>query len=513
MRLALLALLAAALSVAAEREACHSGLKGDFQFKTCASFCKQARAASHCKFCKCQQCGFCSGGTPAPAPRAVVAAVPAPAVTPAVAAATTTEASAPVATASAATPDPAVAPAATASSEGGGHLLPTSAAFAVVLALICYALAASRPRGHKSIAIGPEDEEPDEELLPYEEASKRAAAAASEPSPPPSAALADENPEAVQKRVLCVAFLCLQYSAYALLRRYATGILHEGWSFSSVLGVGEAIKFAISLYMISQKCDASEAPPGPLQERTRFLLLNSGKMAVPAILYLMMNMLGFVSLRRVDAGTFAIVQQSKIFFTAFFARVFLARVLSVPKWCALCCLVCGVVSISLHANPEYACFSAVAPAKPGSLVEGGPFQYLIGVVAVTMDSALSGFATIYFEKVLKTTVLTVWDRNLQLAFWSMTIYLPWAFYDHATNPFYGWSWLTVCVAALGAVGGILVALVIKYADGLAKNLSTASSIVITTACSHFLFGAPMSSTIILGSLIVIISGYNYQNVH
>jgi len=62
------------------------------------------------------------------------------------------------------------------------------------------------------------------------------------------------------------------------------------------------------------------------------------------------------------------------------------------------------------------------------------------------------------------------------------------------------------------VGGILVALVIKYADGLAKNLATASSIVLTTAASHFLFGAPMSTSIVLGSLIVIISGYNYQTV-
>ena len=49
---------------------------------------------------------------------------------------------------------------------------------------------------------------------------------------------------------------------------------------------------------------------------------------------------------------------------------------------------------------------------------------MVGVIAVTLDSLLSGFATVYFEKVLKTTVLTVWDRNLQLAFYSMLIYGP-----------------------------------------------------------------------------------------
>ena len=67
-------------------------------------------------------------------------------------------------------------------------------------------------------------------------------------------------------------------------------------------------------------------------------------------------------------------------------------------------------------------------------------QYVVGVAAVTIDSALSGFATIYFEKVLKTTALTVWDRNLQLAFWSTLIYIPWALIDHIANPFFGWSW-------------------------------------------------------------------------
>ena len=52
----------------------------------------------------------------------------------------------------------------------------------------------------------------------------------------------------------------VQYSAYALLRRYATGVLKEGWSSASVLGVGEALKFGISLAMMAAKEDGSESP-------------------------------------------------------------------------------------------------------------------------------------------------------------------------------------------------------------------------------------------------------------
>ncbi|EOD31573.1 hypothetical protein EMIHUDRAFT_231751 [Emiliania huxleyi CCMP1516] len=167
-----------------------------------------------------------------------------------------------------------------------------------------------------------------------------------------------------------------------------------------------------------------------------------------------------------SARTIQRAPTSKIFFTASFQRVLLGRTLSVPKW----------------------------------------------LVAVTLDCLLSGLATVYFEKVLKTTPLTVWDRNLQLAAYSLAIYLPWALYDSPSAPFAGWSAITCLVALLGALGGILVAMVIKYADGLAKNLSTASSIVLTTAAGHYAFNGPMNGSIILGSLMVIVSGYNYQTV-
>ena len=129
-----------------------------------------------------------------------------------------------------------------------------------------------------------------------------------------------------------------------------------------------------------------------------------------------------------------------------------------------------------------------------------------------VGAGAGSYATVYFERVLKTSVLTVWDRNLQLAFWSALIYVPWALYDHPTAPLHGWSLVTLLLALLGALGGILVALVIKHADGLAKSLSTASSIVLTTAASYVLFAGPMSTPIVIGSLIVVVAGYTYQKV-
>jgi len=532
----LAALLSALLPLAAaaaepEKVACQSGLRGDFTFKTCADFCKHTRASNHCRFCKCQQCPFCmavqsgvtmDGGAAAPAAAALdqpasVEVAPSRRLPP-----SNRRPRAgpppqpPLSVVAASQPD----------GDGGGGgswstmglvgLIVLSMGGAIATAVGYWALSA-REVAARELAVGVGEQSSDscseDNLLPDEAGSSQPqenALRAKGGTPQGVVKHAGATAEQLRIRSLCVTFLCVQYSIYALLRRYATGVLKEGWSSASVLGVGEALKFAISLGMMAANEEGSESPKGPLVSRLSWLLSNSIKMAVPAGIYLAMNMLGFVSLHRIDAGTFAVVQQSKIFFTALFGRLFLGRILSQPKWCALVCLVLGVLLITLEAQPSSQACADSAVVRSDVMADS-PLSYAVGVVAVALDSLLSGFATVYFEKVLKTTVLTVWDRNLQLAFYSMLIYGPWTIYDNPTNPFRGWSMVTVVVAVLGAVGGILVALVIKYADGLAKSLSTASSIVLTTVASHFLFAGPMSSPIIIGSLIVIISGYNYQN--
>lgn len=531
---------------------CTSGLKGDFTYKTCAAFCKAEKGRGHCKYCKCQQCEFCN-----------VSSVPAgDAKRPAKKSHAHNQRSLPVGGTDGYPATATIPPASLAtpsSTEEAGREADTTpetplnsllavAACALLLLGCAYSQLASvsaaeapaslplrAPASNGSKGGGPDSERDDESL------AGRALSLLAAPEG--------------RTRMLCVAFLCLQYSAYALLRRYATGILKEDWSMASVLGAGEAIKFVISLACIGAWDSASEAPAGPLTSRLPYLLAHSGKMAVPAFLCasagartiplvsalsldgrsavrvprmpdLAMNMLGFVSLRRLDAGTFAIIQQSKVFFTALFQRLLLHRTLSVPKWCALVLLVLGVTLISLMAQPgSHGCGPWAAQpwgsdaaqhaphaAPATAAAAAGLSSYAIGVLAVSADSAMSGFATVYFEKVLKTTVLTVWDRNLQLAFWSILIYLPWALWEHPTSPLHGWSPVTLLLALLGALGGILVALVIKHADGLAKNLSTASSIVLTTAAGHVLFQGPMSTAIIIGSMIVVTAGYTYQKV-
>jgi hypothetical protein len=58
----LLLVPAACSAEKAQKEACYSGLTGDFDYLTCGQFCKESKAKNHCRFCKCQICAFCPAG-------------------------------------------------------------------------------------------------------------------------------------------------------------------------------------------------------------------------------------------------------------------------------------------------------------------------------------------------------------------------------------------------------------------------------------------------------------------
>ena len=57
--------------------------------------------------------------------------------------------------------------------------------------------------------------------------------------------------------------------------------------------------------------DPSDVPPGSPLAKYAFLLRNGAKMMVPAAIYLVMNILGFVALENIDAATFAMVAQAR----------------------------------------------------------------------------------------------------------------------------------------------------------------------------------------------------------
>ena len=62
---------------------------------------------------------------------------------------------------------------------------------------------------------------------------------------------------------------------------------------------------------------------------------------------------------------------------------------------------------------------------------------------------------------------------------------------------------------LNATGGLLVAMVIKYADNILKGFATSLAIILTSVVAVFLFGLTLSLQFIAGAAFVIASVFLY----
>jgi len=296
--------------------------------------------------------------------------------------------------------------------------------------------------------------------------------------------------------VLCL--LCMQNTMFTVLRRYSQGVLKESYSKYEVLLAGEVIKMVYSAYKVTSDLKSGEKAGPKLQ----YLLKRSSKMAVLALIYGAMNILSFVALRNISAGMFTIFAQLKILTTATCSSIMLRRSYSMTKWRALLSLMMGVL---LFSEPIWNNDDASANPQGGNIA--------LGTAAVLIEVTLSGFASIYFEKVIKTDPeqLGIWERNYQLAFGSIPIYIMFLLWDGGGEAGYGggWSIVAVVLALLGAAGGMLVALSIKHGDSILKTLATTGAIVLSATLDHFLLGGPLTSIMCIAGVQVIISICNY----
>jgi Nucleotide-sugar transporter len=66
------------------------------------------------------------------------------------------------------------------------------------------------------------------------------------------------------------------------------------------------------------------------------------------------------------------------------------------------------------------------------------------------------------------------------------------------------------VASLGAAGGILVALSIKYGDAILKTLATTAAIVLSSVLDYAFLDGPLSPTMCIAAFQVIVAIANYS---
>jgi len=233
------------------------------------------------------------------------------------------------------------------------------------------------------------------------------------------------------------------------------------------------------------------------------------KLCVPSLLYTVQNNLLYLALTNLDAATYQVCYQLKILTTALFSAILLKRQFSPKKWTSLVLLTIGVAIVQHSGSSD--------KSTPGDTAESDASKNrVVGLIAVLCAACTSGFSGVYFEKILKGSTTSLWLRNIQMGLPSVIIaYLTVMIHDGSAvrerGFFAGYSPLVWTVVTIQAAGGLIVAVVVKYADNVLKVFATSFSIIISCVISAFLFGFRPNGTFCVGTLCVLMATVMYSS--
>ncbi|KAL6107769.1 slc35a3 [Pungitius sinensis] len=311
-------------------------------------------------------------------------------------------------------------------------------------------------------------------------------------------------------KYLSLGVLVFQTTSLVLTMRYSRTLQAEGPRYlaSSAVVVAEMMKILACVLLVFKEHNYSmRALNAILRQEIAHKPIETLKLAIPSGIYTLQNNLLYVALSNLDAATYQVTYQLKILTTALFSVSMLGRRLGVYQWLSLLVLMAGVALVQWPSE------SAAAPPPEKDAPPSG--SQLVGVAAVLVACCSSGFAGVYFEKILKETKQSVWIRNIQLGLFGLVFGLfGMLAYDgdrvRESGMFQGYNAVTWAVVALQALGGLVIAAVIKYADNILKGFATSLSIILSTLISYFLLqDFDPTGVFFAGAILVIAATFLY----
>ncbi|XP_033927628.1 UDP-galactose translocator isoform X2 [Melopsittacus undulatus] len=308
-----------------------------------------------------------------------------------------------------------------------------------------------------------------------------------------------------------LAVLVLQNASLVLSIRYVRTRPGQRFRPSTAVVLAELLKGSAGfVLLVLQHRGSVRQALGTLQGALWGQAGDTLRLAVPSLIYTLQNNLQYVAISNLPAATFQVTYQLKILTTAVFSVLLLGTALSRTQWLSLALLSVGVALVQAEQGSDGDAGDAGTAAPP----DAPPQSYAVGLAAVAASCLSSGFAGVYFERLLKRRGGSIWLRNVQLGAVGTALSLgAMAATDGAAVArdgfFYGYTGAVWAVVLNQAAGGLLVAVVVRYADNILKGFATALSILASTAASVHLFGFRPRAPFLAGTAMVLAAVYLY----
>ncbi|XP_068198174.1 CMP-sialic acid transporter [Antennarius striatus] len=312
--------------------------------------------------------------------------------------------------------------------------------------------------------------------------------------------MASEN-VSVFFKLYCLTVMTLVAATYTVALRYTRTISSGDLYFSTTaVFITEVIKLILSLGMLTKETGSPVRLKNALVEHVFCSPKELLKLSVPSLVYAVQNNMAFLALSNLDAAVYQVTYQLKIPCTALCTVLMLNRSLSRLQWFSVFMLCGGVTLVQWK------------PAEATKVqIEQNP---LVGFTAIAVAVLCSGFAGVYFEKVLKSSDTSLWVRNIQMYLSGIVVTLIGVYVNDGDKVlekgfFFGYTPWVCFVVFLASVGGLYTSVVVKYTDNIMKGFSAAAAIVLSTVASVILFGLHITIFFASGAILVCVSIYLY----
>jgi UDP-sugar transporter A1/2/3 len=249
---------------------------------------------------------------------------------------------------------------------------------------------------------------------------------------------------------------------------------------------------------------------------------NAFRLCIPALLYALQNNLQIFAAGFLTPAEYQVLTQLKLVATAIFSVTILRKRLNAQRWASIVFLIVGVSIVQCLSARQTrqaqtaAEISSISEATHESLPSPSQvrthFDLMIGTALMIGASACSGLAGVLIEALLKGAN-NIWTTNVHLAFFSLLSASVPVLADIVINrridPFRYYNIYVYSLIVLNMAGGVMMAMVLKYADNILKNFAVALSLVGTVLLSSLVSSIPLHAFQVIGTAVVVCSTVAY----